>query len=94
MLSQGDDVLLAGGCGRPRDKFRKLAERLFSGRELRPQIIVLDVLGQLRVPSFLTEILPVRFDSIEAVVRPGDHRSQHLALGARQSGRSVHCREI
>jgi hypothetical protein len=46
---------------------------------------MLDVLGQLFVSCFLTEILPVRFDSIEAVVGPGDNRGQHFAFGARKA---------
>jgi hypothetical protein len=46
---------------------------------------MLDVLGQLFVSCFLTEILPVRFDSIEAVVGLGDNRGQHFAFGARKT---------
>jgi hypothetical protein len=46
---------------------------------------MLDVLGQLFVSCFLTEILPVRFDSIEAVVSLGDNRGQHFAFGARKA---------
>ena len=46
---------------------------------------MLDVFGQLFVSRFLTEILPVRFDSIEAVVGLGDNRGQHLAFGARKA---------
>jgi hypothetical protein len=46
---------------------------------------MLDVLGQLFVPCFLTEILSVRFDSIKAVVGPGHDRGQHFAFGARKA---------
>jgi hypothetical protein len=46
---------------------------------------MLDVPSELSVPCFLTEILPVRFDSIEAVVGPGDNRGQHFAFGARKA---------
>jgi len=43
---------------------------------------MLDVLGQLFVSCFSTEILPVRFDSIKAAIRPGDDCGQHFAVGA------------
>jgi hypothetical protein len=46
---------------------------------------MLDVLSQLFIPCFPTEILPVRFDSIEAVVGPGDNRGQHFAFGTRKA---------
>jgi hypothetical protein len=46
---------------------------------------MLDVLGQLLVPCFLTEILPVHLDSIKAVVGPGDNRGQHFPFGARKA---------
>ena len=45
---------------------------------------MLDVFDQLFVPCFLTEILPVSFDSIEAVVGLGDNRGQHFAFGTRK----------
>jgi hypothetical protein len=44
---------------------------------------VLDVFGQLCVAAFRTEILPVSFDSIEAVVRPGDDHGQQFTLRPR-----------
>jgi len=43
---------------------------------------MLDVLRQLLVSRFSTEILPVRFDSIKTLVSPGDHRGQHFPFGA------------
>jgi hypothetical protein len=46
---------------------------------------MLDVRGQLFISCFLTEILPVRFDSIETVVGPGDNRGQHFAFSARKA---------
>ena len=46
---------------------------------------MLDVLSQFLIPCFPTEILPVRFDSIKAVVGPGDHGSQHFAFGTRKA---------
>jgi hypothetical protein len=71
--------------GRARHPHGELAQRLLAGGKFRPAVIMLDVLGQLFVPCFLTEILPVRFDSIEAVVGLGDNRGQHFAFGARKA---------
>jgi len=51
-----------------------------------PTVVAFDLLCQFLVPCFLTEILPVRFNSIKTLVGPGDHRGQHLALGARKAG--------
>ena len=71
--------------GRARHPHGELAQRLLTGGKFRPTVIVLDVLGQLLVSCFLAEILPVRFDSIEAVVSLGDNRGQHFAFGARKA---------
>jgi hypothetical protein len=46
--------------------------------------VAFHLLGQLGVARFLTEILSVGFDSIEAGVHLRDHRSHQLALGARK----------
>ncbi len=43
---------------------------------------MLDVLGQLCVAAFGTEILPVGLGSIEAIVGRGDYYGQQLAFGA------------
>lgn len=82
VLAQGVEVLAPDGGGRAGQKLGEFAERLLARRKFRPPVIVLDVFGQLRVGGFRTEILPVGFDSIKAVVGPGDHRAKHLALGA------------
>ena len=63
----------------------ELAQRLLAGGKFRPGVIMLDVLGQLFVSCFLTEILPVRFDSMRAVVSLGDNGGQHFAFGARKA---------
>jgi hypothetical protein len=76
------------------DEFRELGERLLARRELGAPIVVLDVLGQLGVTGFDTEILPVSFDSVEAIVGPGNHRAQHFPFGARQARGAIHGGQI
>jgi hypothetical protein len=75
----------ADGCGRARHLRGKPAQRLLPGGKLGQAVIMLNVLSQLFVPCFPTEILPVRLDSIKAVVSPGDNRSQHFAFCARKA---------
>ena len=75
----------ADGGRRPRHPHGEPAQRLLPGGKLGQPVIMLDVLGQLLVPCFPTEILPVGFDSIKAVVGPGDHRGQHFAFGTRKA---------
>ena len=84
-FAQGFNIPAADHIGRTRNPHGELAQRLWAGGESRPAVVMLDVLGQLFVPCFLTEILPVRFDSIEAVVGPRDDRGQHFAFGARKA---------
>ncbi len=84
-FAQAFHFLAAHRSGRARHLHGELAQRLLAGGKSRPAVIMLDVLGQLFVSCFLTEILPVRFDSIEAVVGLGDNRGQHFAFGARKA---------
>ena len=79
------NILIAHGGGMAGDEFRELGERFLARRKLGAQIVVLDVFGQFCVTGFDTEILPVSFDSIEAVVGPGNDDGQQLAFGARKS---------
>ena len=88
--TQGFQVLRADGGRRASHKFRKLAQRFLARQEFGEAVIVLDVLGEFRIFAVLTEILSVRFNSIKAVVRPRNHRPQHLALGAGQARLAVH----
>ncbi len=81
--AQGFDVPATDRGGRAGDQFGEFGQRLFPRREPCAKVVVLDVLGKLGVFAFLTEILSVRFDSIEAVVGPRDHGGQKLAFGAR-----------
>lgn len=90
VFAQRIEVLGPDGGRRARQKLREFAERLLAWREPDPPVIVLDVFGPLRVAGFGTEILPVSFDSIKTVVRPGDHRAEHLALRPRQARGAVH----
>ena len=88
------DILLTRGGGRARDVLGEFGQRLLARREPGAQVVVLDVLGERGVLGFLTEILSVRFDSIETMVGPGSDRPQQFALGAREAGRRVHRRQI
>ena len=85
MPAQNLHITAADGGGSARDQHGELAQRLLPGRKRRRTVVTLDVLGQLFVPCFLTEILSVSFDSIEASVGPGDNRGQHFAFGARKA---------
>jgi hypothetical protein len=85
IFAQGFHIPAADRSGRARHQRGELAQRLLAGGKFRPAIVMLDVFGQLFVACFLTEILPVRFDSIEAVVGLGDNRGQHFAFGARKA---------
>lgn len=83
--AQRHQVLAAYGGGGAGHEFGELRERLLAPRQSGPAIVLFDGLGPGLALGFLTEILPVRFDSIEAVVGPGDHGGKQLALGARES---------
>jgi len=83
MFSQAFYIPSADGRGRARHPHGEPAERLFPGGKPRQTVILLDMLRQFLVPCFPTEILPVRFDSIKALVGPGDHRGQQFPFGAR-----------
>jgi len=80
--SEGIEVLRPGGGGGAGDELGELGEGFLAARKLGAAIVVLDVLGQLGVPCFVTEILSVRLDSVKAVVGPGDHGGEEFALGA------------
>jgi len=77
------DVLFANAGRCARHEVGEFCQRLAARGQPGPQIIVLDVFGQLCVAAFRTEILPVSFDSIEAVVRPGDDHGQQFTLRPR-----------
>ena len=85
IFPQGFYIPAADGSGRARHPQGEPAQRLLPGGKLGQAVIMLDVLGQLFVACFLAEILPVRFDSIKAVVGPGDNRGQHFAFGTRKA---------
>ena len=83
VFPQGFYIRGADGSGRARHLHGEPAQRLLPGGKPGAAVIMLDALGQLFLPCFPTEILPVRFDSIKALVGPGDHRGQHFPFGAR-----------
>ena len=85
VFPQSLQIPASDGGRRPRHTHGKPAQRPLPRGKLGPAVIMLDVLSQLLVPCFLTEILPVRFDSIKAVVGPRNHRGQHFAFGARKA---------
>ncbi len=85
VFAQGLDVLRANGRGSARDQFSKLAQRFLAWLEFGKEIVVLDVLSEFFVLCFLTEILPVGFDSIKTMIGPGNHGGQHFTLRARQA---------
>jgi hypothetical protein len=85
MLAQNFHISATDVGGSARDQHGELAQRLLPGRKRRRTVVMLDVLGQIFVPCFPTEILSVRFDSIEAPVGPGDNRGQQFAFGARKA---------
>ena len=66
-------MLRPDGGRRSSRELRELAQRLAAWREAGEFVVVLNVLDEFLVLGFPTEILPVRFDSIEAVIRPGDY---------------------
>ncbi len=65
---------------RARHFLGELAQSALPRRKRRAAVVLLDLFSQFRVAGFLTEILSVRLDSIEASVDPGNDRGQHLAL--------------
>ena len=85
IFAQGFHIPPAHRSGGTCHTHGELAQRLLAGGKFRPAVIMLDVFGQLFIPCFLTEILPVCLDSIEAVVGLGDNRGQHFAFGARKT---------
>ena len=90
VLTEGVDILFADGGRSSGHQIGEFCQGLAARRKLCTDIVALDLFGQLWVTAFPTEILSVSFDSIEAVVGPGDNDGQQLALGARQPGGSVH----
>ena len=82
MRAQRFQVGAAHLGGRARQRFGEFGERALLRSQPRAAIVPLDLLGQLRVAGFLTEILSVGLDSIEAAVDLRHHRGQQLALGA------------
>lgn len=81
VLAQGFEILWPEGGGSARHELGKLREGLLARGEFGAAIVVFDVLGQLRVAGFNTEILPVCLDSIEATVGPGNHGGEYFAFG-------------
>jgi len=63
--AQGFHIPAAERGRRSRHLLGEPAQRLLAVGKPGPAVIMLDVFGQLFVPGFLTEILPVRFDSIQ-----------------------------
>lgn len=94
VFAKSVNVPLANGGGSARDELGELCQGLAAGWKPGAPIVVFDLVGQPCVVAFRTEILPVSFDSIEAVVRPGDDHGQQLALGSGKPGRSVHGRQV
>ena len=88
------DMLLANGGERASDKFGESGQRFAAGPKPGMPIVVFDLFGEICVAAFRTEILPVSFDSIKAVIGPRDDHGQQLALGTGKPGRSVHGRQI
>jgi hypothetical protein len=84
VLAEGVDVLPADGRGCSRDEVGEICQGLAARRELGLQIVLPGVFGQFRVTAFSTEILPVSFRSIEAVVGPGNHDGHQFAFSARK----------
>lgn len=80
--------------GFARKELGKSGKRDFAWRKASAEIIVFNLFGEFGVSGFMTEILSVGFDSIKAVVSPGDNRGEQLALGAREAGRPAHGREV
>lgn len=66
----------------PRHQHCELCQSFLARSQSGAPIVALDLLGQRGVTGFDTEILPVSFDSIEAVVGPGNDCGKQLALGA------------
>jgi hypothetical protein len=84
------NIMPANGRGRSRDELGKLCQGFAARRKLRLAIIILYQFGQLGIAAFPTEILPVRFRSIEAVVGTGNYDGQQFTFGARKARGTVH----
>lgn len=70
MFAKGVNVPFADAGWTARDKFGELRQSFVARRQRGPQIAMLDVPGEDCIAAFCTEILPVSFNSIEAVVGP------------------------
>ena len=70
MFAQCREVLRPQGGGGAREEFGKFAQRALTRRKLGATVVVFHVLGMFSVFCLVTEILPVRFDSIETVIGP------------------------
>lgn len=80
MLAQSLHVLRADGRRRAGQEFAELAQCLLAWRELGLPAVLFDVFCQFPIVGVRTEILPVSFDSIEAVLSPEKYIAKHLAL--------------
>jgi hypothetical protein len=85
VTAQGVDVLPTHGRRGPSNHFREFGQRFLSRGERGEIEIPLNLLSQIVPLCFLTEILPVSFDSIEATIGPGDDGRQQFAFGAAES---------
>lgn len=82
IFAQGGEVPRAYGRGSASNNDREPRQGFLPRSQSGAPVVALDPLGQLRIACFCTEILPVRLDSIETVVGPGNDRGEQLALGA------------
>ncbi len=82
LLAQGSQVSRANGGRPPCHQHGELRQSLLARNQSGAPVVALDLLGQLSIACFCTEILPVSFDSVETVVRPGNDCGHELALGA------------
>jgi len=94
VFAKSVNVLLANGGGSARDELGEFCQGLAAGRKPGAPIVEFDLFGQPCIAAFRTEILPVSFDSIKAVIGPGDDHGQQFAFGAGKPGRSVHRRQV
>ena len=83
--AEGLQVLRANRGRSASEQLGEFAQGLLTWSKPGEFVVVFDVFGKLRIVSFLTEILSVCFDSIEAMVRPGNNSRQHFAVGAPES---------
>ena len=76
LFSQGVEVARANRGRSSRHQHRESRQRFLPPCQFGAAIIVLNLLGQFGVACLCTEILPVRLNSIETVVRPGNDGGQ------------------